>query len=95
MGAPYFRAVLGVDRHRHQLELPDVDRPLVRQAQFGCAREPGSVIIDPAAARPNAASAGRRGNLIGAGVELQPYGPVMVRGMPGPPTPYIPSGAYG
>jgi GNAT superfamily N-acetyltransferase len=33
--------------------------------------------------------------LIGAGVELQPYGPVMVRGMPGPPTPYIPSGAYG
>jgi GNAT superfamily N-acetyltransferase len=33
--------------------------------------------------------------LIGAGVELQPYGPVMVRGMPGPPSPYIPSGAYG
>jgi hypothetical protein len=33
--------------------------------------------------------------LIEAGVELQPYGPVMVRGMPGPPTPYIPSGAYG
>lgn len=33
--------------------------------------------------------------LIGAGVELQPYGPVMVRGMRGPPTPYIPSGAYG
>jgi hypothetical protein len=33
--------------------------------------------------------------LIGAGVELQPYGPVMVRGMAGPPTPYIPSGAYG
>jgi hypothetical protein len=33
--------------------------------------------------------------LIGAGVELQPYGPVMVRGMSGPPTPYIPSGGYG
>ena len=30
-----------------------------------------------------------------AGVELQPYGPVMVRGMPGPPSPYIPSGGYG
>jgi GNAT superfamily N-acetyltransferase len=35
------------------------------------------------------------GVLIGAGVELQPYGPVMVRGMPGPPRPYIPSGGYG
>jgi GNAT superfamily N-acetyltransferase len=33
--------------------------------------------------------------LIEAGVELQPYGPVMVRGMPGPPRPYIPSGGYG
>jgi GNAT superfamily N-acetyltransferase len=33
--------------------------------------------------------------LISAGVELQPYGPVMVRGMPGPPNPYIPSGGYG
>ena len=33
--------------------------------------------------------------LIHAGVELQPYGPVMVRGMPGPPSPYIPSGGYG
>jgi GNAT superfamily N-acetyltransferase len=33
--------------------------------------------------------------LIQAGVELQPYGPVMVRGMPGPPCPYIPSGGYG
>ena len=30
-----------------------------------------------------------------AGIELQPYGPVMVRGMPGPPSPYIPSGGYG
>ena len=30
-----------------------------------------------------------------AGIELQPYGPVMVRGMPGPPAPYIPSGGYG
>ena len=30
-----------------------------------------------------------------AGVELQPYGPVMVRGMDGPPSPYIPSGGYG
>jgi GNAT superfamily N-acetyltransferase len=30
-----------------------------------------------------------------AGIELQPYGPVMVRGMEGPPTPYIPSGGYG
>ncbi len=33
--------------------------------------------------------------LIAAGVEFQPYGPVMVRGMPGPPHPYIPSGGYG
>jgi GNAT superfamily N-acetyltransferase len=33
--------------------------------------------------------------LIQAGVELQPYGPVMVRGMPAPPCPYIPSGGYG
>jgi hypothetical protein len=33
--------------------------------------------------------------LIQAGVELQPYGPVMVRGMSGPPRPYIPSGGYG
>jgi GNAT superfamily N-acetyltransferase len=30
-----------------------------------------------------------------AGIELQPYGPVMVRGMEGPPSPYIPSGGYG
>jgi GNAT superfamily N-acetyltransferase len=30
-----------------------------------------------------------------SGIELQPYGPVMVRGMPGPPSPYIPSGGYG
>jgi ribosomal protein S18 acetylase RimI-like enzyme len=29
------------------------------------------------------------------GIELQPYGPVMVRGMDGPPAPYIPSGGYG
>jgi hypothetical protein len=35
------------------------------------------------------------GVLIEAGIELQPYGPVMVRGMPGPPSPYIPSGGYG
>ena len=33
--------------------------------------------------------------LVGAGIELQPYGPVMVRGMDGPPAPYIPSGGYG
>lgn len=33
--------------------------------------------------------------LIQAGVELQPYGPVMVRVMPGPPRPYIPNGGYG
>jgi ribosomal protein S18 acetylase RimI-like enzyme len=30
-----------------------------------------------------------------AGIELQPFGPVMVRGMPAPPSPYIPSGGYG
>jgi GNAT superfamily N-acetyltransferase len=30
-----------------------------------------------------------------AGIELQPYGPVMVRGMRTPPMPYIPSGGYG
>lgn len=33
--------------------------------------------------------------VIEAGIELQPYGPVMVRGMDGPPCPYIPSGGYG
>jgi ribosomal protein S18 acetylase RimI-like enzyme len=33
--------------------------------------------------------------LVESGVELQPYGPVMVRGMDGPPSPYIPSGGYG
>ncbi len=33
--------------------------------------------------------------LVHAGIELQPYGPVMVRGMPGPPAPYLPSGGYG
>jgi ribosomal protein S18 acetylase RimI-like enzyme len=33
--------------------------------------------------------------VVQAGIELQPYGPVMVRGMDGPPTPYIPSGGYG
>jgi hypothetical protein len=30
-----------------------------------------------------------------AGIALQPFGPVMVRGMDGPPSPYIPSGGYG
>jgi hypothetical protein len=33
--------------------------------------------------------------LVAAGVELVPYGPVMVRGMAEPPRPYIPSGGYG
>ena len=33
--------------------------------------------------------------VVEAGIELQPYGPVMVRGMDGPPMPYIPSGEYG
>jgi ribosomal protein S18 acetylase RimI-like enzyme len=33
--------------------------------------------------------------VVEAGIELQPYGPVMVRGMGGPPRPYIPSGGYG
>ncbi|HWD53725.1 MAG TPA: GNAT family N-acetyltransferase [Acidimicrobiales bacterium] len=33
--------------------------------------------------------------VVDAGIELQPYGPVMVRGMDGPPYPYIPSGGYG
>jgi ribosomal protein S18 acetylase RimI-like enzyme len=33
--------------------------------------------------------------VVEAGIELQPYGPVMVRGMDGPPYPYIPSGGYG
>ncbi|HWF14554.1 MAG TPA: GNAT family N-acetyltransferase [Acidimicrobiales bacterium] len=33
--------------------------------------------------------------VVDAGIELQPYGPVMVRGMDGPPFPYIPSGGYG
>jgi GNAT superfamily N-acetyltransferase len=33
--------------------------------------------------------------IVDAGIELVPYGPVMVRGMDGPPAPYIPSGGYG
>jgi len=33
--------------------------------------------------------------VVRAGIELQPYGPVMVRGMAGPPSPYIPSGGFG
>ncbi len=30
-----------------------------------------------------------------AGLELHPVGPVMVRGLPGPPARYLPSGAFG
>jgi ribosomal protein S18 acetylase RimI-like enzyme len=33
--------------------------------------------------------------VVAAGIDLRPYGPVMVRGMDGPPSPYIPSGGYG
>jgi ribosomal protein S18 acetylase RimI-like enzyme len=33
--------------------------------------------------------------IVAAGIELRPYGPVMVRGMDGPPSPYIPSGGFG
>jgi GNAT superfamily N-acetyltransferase len=33
--------------------------------------------------------------LVAVGVELSPYGPVMVRGLAAPPSPYIPSGGYG
>jgi hypothetical protein len=33
--------------------------------------------------------------VVAAGIELRPYGPVMVRGMDGPPRPYIPSGGFG
>jgi ribosomal protein S18 acetylase RimI-like enzyme len=33
--------------------------------------------------------------VVEAGIELLPYGPVMVRGMDGPPSPYIPSGGFG
>jgi hypothetical protein len=33
--------------------------------------------------------------VVEAGIELHPYGPVMVRGMDQPPCPYIPSGGYG
>jgi GNAT superfamily N-acetyltransferase len=33
--------------------------------------------------------------VVEAGIELVPYGPVMVRGMDAPPSPYIPSGGYG
>jgi GNAT superfamily N-acetyltransferase len=33
--------------------------------------------------------------LVRAGVALRPSGPVMVRGMDGPPSPYVPSGAFG
>jgi ribosomal protein S18 acetylase RimI-like enzyme len=33
--------------------------------------------------------------VVAAGIQLRPYGPVMVRGMNGPPSPYIPSGGFG
>jgi len=33
--------------------------------------------------------------VVAAGIELVPYGPVMVRGMDEPPHPYIPSGGFG
>jgi ribosomal protein S18 acetylase RimI-like enzyme len=33
--------------------------------------------------------------VVAAGIELRPYGPVMVRGMDRPPSPYIPSGGFG
>lgn len=33
--------------------------------------------------------------LVAAGVALAPKGPLMVRGLAGPPAPYIPSGGYG
>jgi ribosomal protein S18 acetylase RimI-like enzyme len=33
--------------------------------------------------------------VVACGIELQPFGPVMVRGMDGPPCPYIPSGGFG
>jgi GNAT superfamily N-acetyltransferase len=33
--------------------------------------------------------------VVAAGIELRPYGPVMVRGMDGPPSPYIASGGFG
>ncbi len=32
---------------------------------------------------------------LAAGLALQPFGPVMTRGMPGAPQPYLPSGAFG
>lgn len=35
------------------------------------------------------------GEIVRAGIDLQPFGPVMVRGMDGPPRPYIPSGGFG
>ncbi|HEX3333746.1 MAG TPA: GNAT family N-acetyltransferase [Acidimicrobiales bacterium] len=33
--------------------------------------------------------------VVEAGIELLPFGPVMVRGRDGPPSPYIPSGGFG
>ncbi len=33
--------------------------------------------------------------VVAAGIELQSSGPVMVRGMDGPPSPYLPSGGFG
>ena len=33
--------------------------------------------------------------VVAAGIQLRPYGPVMVRGMDAPPSPYIPSGGFG
>ena len=35
------------------------------------------------------------GPVLAAGLSLNPRGPVMVRGMDGPPVPYLPSGGFG
>ena len=32
---------------------------------------------------------------VAAGLTLLPVGPLMTRGLPGPPRPYLPNGAYG
>jgi hypothetical protein len=53
---------------------------------------------DGAAVEVNWITAGQQWairTLVDSGIELHPYGPMMVRGLTGPPAPYIPSGGYG
>ncbi len=55
------------------------------------ARAPGAFEVSWLTGRQQWA----RGTAAAAGLSLHPRGPVMVRGMAGPPEPYLPSGGFG